>query len=325
MQLHVFALKSSHAFGAQTARALGVALSAHEERQFEDGEHKARPLVDVRDGDVYVIGSLHGGPEQSPNDKLCRLLFFLGAVRDAGAARVTAVVPYLCYARKDRRTKSRDPVTNRYVAALFEAVGIDRVVSIDVHNPVAYENAFRVPAEHLEARHLFVPHFARLLAGRQVVVVSPDAGGVKRAERFRQSLEAALSTSVGSAFMEKHRSEGVVRGEAFVGDVAGKVAIVIDDLVASGTTLARAAAACRARDAQQVFAAATHGLFVDDASGVLAASPLDRLVITNTVPPFRLDPVLCERQVTVLDAASLFAEAIRRLHAGESLVELSEA
>jgi len=124
----VFALKASRAYGEMVAASMGVPLSTHEERSFEDGEHKARPLTSVRGRDVYVVQSLHGGPDDSPNDKLCRLLFFAGAVHDAGARRVTAVIPYLAYARKDRRTKSRDPVTTRYVAQLIEAVGRDKKV-----------------------------------------------------------------------------------------------------------------------------------------------------------------------------------------------------
>ena len=108
--------------------------------------------------DVYVVQSLHGGPSESANDKLCRLLFFIGALKDAGAARVTAVVPYLCYARKDRRTKPHDPVITRYVAGLFEAVGADRVVTLDVHNPVAFENAFRCRTITATAAPLFVDY-----------------------------------------------------------------------------------------------------------------------------------------------------------------------
>ena len=111
----LFALEASKELGASIAARLGARLAAHEERDFEDGEHKARPLEPVAGADVYVIHSLHGDPIQSPNDKLCRLLFFIGALKDAGANRVTGVVPYLCYARKDRRTKSLDPVTTRYV------------------------------------------------------------------------------------------------------------------------------------------------------------------------------------------------------------------
>ena len=144
-RLSLFALHATAELGAAVAAALGRPLAAHEEREFEDGEHKARPLEAVRGADVFVLQSLHGGPEQSANDKLCRLLFFIGALKDSGAARVTALVPYLCYARKDRRTKPNDPVTTRYVASLFEAVGTDAVVTLDVHNPAAFENAFRMP------------------------------------------------------------------------------------------------------------------------------------------------------------------------------------
>ncbi len=124
------------------AAVLGASLAEHEEREFEDGEHKARPLVSVRGRDVYVIHSLHGGPGQGANDKICRLLFFLATIREGGAARVTAVIPYLAYARKDRQTKSRDPVTTRYMAQLLEAMGVDAVVTLDVHNIVAFQ---RVP------------------------------------------------------------------------------------------------------------------------------------------------------------------------------------
>ncbi|HLN50148.1 MAG TPA: ribose-phosphate pyrophosphokinase-like domain-containing protein, partial [Steroidobacteraceae bacterium] len=141
--LRLFALEASGDLGRAIAHALGRPLAAHEEREFEDGEHKTRPLDPVGGADVYVVHSLYGGQAQSGNDKLCRLLFFIGALKDAGAARVTAVVPYLCYARKDRRTKPNDPVTTQYVARMFEAVGADAIVTLEVHNPAAFENAFR--------------------------------------------------------------------------------------------------------------------------------------------------------------------------------------
>jgi ribose-phosphate pyrophosphokinase len=157
----LFALAATAELGAAIARELGHPLAAHEERSFEDGEHKVRPLDNVAAADVFVIQSLHGGPRESANDKLCRLLFFIGALKDAGAARVTAFVPYLAYARKDRRTKPNDPVTTRYVAQMFEAVGTDRLVSLDVHNPVAFENAFRCPTVMLTATPLFVVTCAR--------------------------------------------------------------------------------------------------------------------------------------------------------------------
>ena len=156
--LRLFCLTASAELGDGISAALGEPLAAHEEREFEDGEHKARPLDAVNGADVYVVQSLHGGPLQSANDKLCRLLFFIGAIKDAGAARVTAVTPYLCYARKDRRTKPNDPVTTRYIAGMFESVGTDCVVTLEVHNPVAFENAFRCRTVALTGTPLFVDY-----------------------------------------------------------------------------------------------------------------------------------------------------------------------
>lgn len=320
--LCLFALEASRAYGERIAARLGQALAPHEEREFEDGEHKTRPLVSVRDADVFVVQSLYADAAQSVNDKLCRLLFFLGALRDASAARVTAVLPYLCYARKDRRTKPRDPLATRYVAALFEAVGIDRVVTLDVHNLAAFQNAFRCVAEHLEARPLLVAHFAPLLRDEDVVVLSPDAGGIKRADAFRQALAQALRRPVPFGFMEKQRSGGVVSGEALFADVRGRSVLIVDDLIGTGTTVLRAARAARAQGARSVRVAAAHGLFLGAAGTVLADDALDRVAVTDTVPPFRLDPALAARKLDVVDAAGLFAEAIRRIHEGGSLVEL---
>ena len=320
--LCLFALDASRPWGERVAAALGQPLCRHEEREFEDGEHKARPLESVRGRDVYVIHSLYGEPGMSVNDKLVRLLFFIGALKDASAARVTAVCPYLAYSRKDRRSKPRDPVGSRYVAQLFEAVGTDRMVTLDVHNLAAYQNAFRIPAEHLEARGLFVDWLAARLGDEPVVVVSPDAGGMKRADALRDSLSTTLARPVGAAFMEKRRSEGVVSGEAVVGEVGGMTAIIVDDLISGGTTLARAAAACKALGAKRVIAAASHGLFIGAAAKVLADPALEKVLVTDSVPPFRLPPALLGTRVEVLDSAPLFAEAIRRLHEGGTLVEL---
>jgi ribose-phosphate pyrophosphokinase len=294
----------------------------HEEREFEDGEHKARPLESVRGRDVYVIQSLYGDHEQSANDKLVRLLFFLGALKDAAAERVTAVLPYLCYARKDRRSKPRDPVSSRYVAALLEAVGVDRVVTLDVHNIAAYENAFRIGVDHLEARPLFVEHLAARAAEGPVAVVSPDVGGVKRADAFRESLERRLRRPIGRGFMEKRRSKGVVSGDLLVGDVAGRNVIIIDDLVSSGTTLQRAVEACKAQGAKRIWAAATHGLFTAKAAELLANPALESLAVTDSVPPFRLDAALVKDKLRLATCVPLIAEAIRRLHTNGSLTEL---
>lgn len=307
--LTLFALEGSRPFGEPIAARLAVPLAPHEERGFEDGEHKARPLQDVHGHDVFVVHALHGDGGQSANDKLCRLLFFCGALRDAGAASVTAVTPYLCYARKDRRTKSSDPITTRYVAALVEAMGIRRVIGVEVHNVAAFENAFRCLTTHVECAPILAAHFAPLLRGKAVAAVSPDAGGAKRAARFREELQDLGITDVASAFMEKKRSAGVVSGDLLAGDVAGRVAIIVDDLIATGGTLARAARACRAGGATQVFAAAAHGLFMAGAPELMAETALDGIVVTNTVPTFRLSPHDAGR-VTVIDASDRVADAI---------------
>jgi ribose-phosphate pyrophosphokinase len=317
----LFALHVTDDLGRQIAAALGQPLASHEERDFEDGEHKARPLDNVRDADVYVVQSLHGGPAESANDKLCRLLFFIAALKDAGAARVTAVAPYLCYARKDRRTKPNDPVTIRYVASLFEAVGTDVVVTLDVHNPSAFENAFRRPTVALTAAPLFVD-YARTLSQDSLCVVSPDPGGVKRAELFREALESDIGKPVGKAFADKHRSAGVVTGDLFVGDAAGATAVVIDDLISTGGTLQRAARAARKAGARRVIALVTHGLFMPGAAEAIADPAIDRLVVTDTVPPFRLDANAPRHKIDTVGATPLLAAAIRRLHEGQSVTDL---
>jgi ribose-phosphate pyrophosphokinase len=321
-EARLFALGGSRELGERVAHQLGVALAHHEERDFEDGEHKSRPLVSVRRRDAIVISSLAGDERRSVDDRLCRLLFFLAALRDAGASSVVAVTPYLCYARKDRRSQPRDPVTSRYVATFLEAAGVDRVLACDVHNDAAYQNAFRCGADHLEARGLFVAHLAERLAGERLAVVSPDAGGVKRADRLRRRLADATGEDVASAVVEKRRALGVVTGGALAGDVEGRVAIVVDDLVSTGGTLVRAARACLASGATRVIAVATHAVFSPGASDVLADEALSELVVTDTVPPGRLGPGPALAKLTVLGIAPLLAEAIARLLEGGSLVEL---
>jgi ribose-phosphate pyrophosphokinase len=251
-------------------------------------------------------------------------LFFIATLKDAGAKTVTAVVPYLCYARKDRRTKARDPVTMRYVAVLFEAVHVDRVVTIDVHNLQAFQNAFRCKTEHLEAQRIFAAYFQSVIKpGEEVVVMSPDIGGVKRAEQFRNRLEEALSMKIDFAFMEKLRSKGIVSGETVAGDVKNKVVIILDDLINTGTTLSRAAAACRRLGASAVNVVATHGAFIAKANEAFKEKALTKVIVTNTVTTNALNNE-SKGKLVVLDVASFFAEVIRRLHTGGSLVTLME-
>lgn len=319
--LLLFALPGSEAQGAAVAAALGGEVAPLELRRFEDGERKLRALAEVRGQDAFVLCALHGGDGESVHDRLCAALFFVGSLVDAGARRVTVVAPYLCYARKDRRTNPRDPVATRYVARLLEAAGAARVVTVDVHNLAAYENAFRIGAEHLEARPLFAARALALAGGapRGLAVVAPDPGGLHRAEALRDALEAGGGPPVELAALGKHRHGGVVRTGAFVGEVAGRVAIVVDDMIVTGTTLARAAEACRARGAVAVHAMATHGVFAAGAAAALASPALDGVVITDTLAPAvgGLGPAAAKLAVEPI--APLLARAIDALRREVSL------
>ncbi len=318
----LFAIHESRPFGEQMARHLGAQLSPLEERDFDDGEHKTRPLVSVRGKDVYVLHSLHGGPVDSANDKLCKLLFFISTLRDNGATRVTALVPYLAYSRKDRQTKTRDPVTSQYVARLFEAAGADCVVTLDVHNIVAFQNAFRCRTVHLDTRRLFAGELRSLLTSGPITVISPDPGGVKRAQLFREMLQKILLRPVGQAFVDKRRSAGVVSGDVLIGDVTNATVIVIDDLIASGGTMDRAARAALDHNAGQVIACAAHGLFTGEAKTILAAAPLRHIIVTDTVPPFRLDAKPASTSIRTISATALFADCVKCLHGGSSISRL---
>jgi ribose-phosphate pyrophosphokinase len=312
--LTLFGLQSSRDLAEKVASRLEVPLAEHEERNFEDGEHKTRSLQSVRGHDVFVLHSLNGDATESGNDKLCRLLFFCGSLKDAGAATVTAVTPYLCYARKDRRTKANDPIITRYVAAMFEAVGVNRIITLEVHNTAAFENAFRLPTLHIESAPLFAAYFAPLLRGESVVAVSPDAGGAKRAEQFRQAMEGLTTKVIGSAYMEKYRSSGVVSGTLLTGDVEGKVAVIVDDLISTGGTLVRAAEACRAAGAVKVFTAAAHGLFVGGSKELFVTPAIDGITVTNSVPACCIETKAAESRLNVLDVSETIARAIAACH-----------
>jgi ribose-phosphate pyrophosphokinase len=318
--LSIFALGPSEGLGRSVADALGIPLAPHEARQFEDGESKLRPSRCVRGDDAYVLCSLYGDARESVNDRLCRLLFFIATLHDAGCRRVTVVAPYLCYARKDRRTNPRDPVTTRYVAALFEAACADRIVTVDVHNLAAYQNSFRINSDHLEAKPLFVERCGAF-RDRPLAVVSPDPGGFHRAEALRDELAAIASVPVELAMLGKHRHAGVVRTEAFVGDVEGKIAVIVDDMIVSGTTLIRAAEACRRRGAIAVHAMATHAVFAAAAGATLASPSLDSIVVTDTIDPGRHDLGPARAKLAVLPIAPVLAHAIAALHEQRSLTE----
>ncbi len=313
----LFSLEPGSVFAAALASELGVEIAAHEERRFADEECKLRPLVDVGGADACVVLGLHGGPLDSPHDKLWRLLAFVATLRDHGARRVTAVAPYLAYARKDRRTKPHDPIGLRYVAQLFEAVGTDALIVLEAHNVAAFENAFRIPAISLEAHRAFGPLIAELANGGPLAVASPDPGGVKRAQLWREALEEQRGAPVGFAMVDKRRSAGVMSTRGLVaGDVAGATVLLLDDLIGSGETMRQAALALRGAGAASIVACAGHGLFIEQAADVLADEAIARLAVTDSVPAFRLPPDAAVRgKLRIVSCAPLFAQAIRRLHA----------
>lgn len=313
----LFCLDPGSTLAPALAAALDEPLSPFEDRSFEDGEHKLRPKVDPRGADVYVMLSLYGGPsgsQLSPHDKLFSLLLFSATLREHGAARVTAVVPYLAYARKDRQTKPFDPVTLRYVAQLFEAAGVAQLIVLEAHNVAALQNAFRCTTLHLEAHRAFDPVIAELAGDGRLAVASPDPGGVKRAQLWRESLIERLSVPVGFAFVDKRRSAGLVSSDNLVaGDVQGLSVLLLDDLIATGATMQRAAQALRHAGARDVIGCAAHGLFIEPAADVLADAAISRVLVTDSVPPFRLPvggPV--SRKLRVVSAVALFASAIRQ-------------
>lgn len=309
----LFNLDPQCQFAPALAAELDEAIAPHEDRGFEDGEHKWRPAVDPRGADAYVLSGLHGGPLDSPHDKLMRLLMFVGALREHGAVRVTAVVPYLAYARKDRRTKPYDPVSLRYVAQLFEAVGVSQVIALEAHNVAAFESAFRCPTLHLEAHRVFDPLVPELVGDAPLAVASPDPGGVKRAQLWRESLLERLARPVGFAMVDKRRSAGLVSSASLVaGDVRDMTVLLLDDLIASGETMKRAAHALRHAGAREVIACAAHGLYTGPAPELLADAALQQLVVTDSVPPFRLPAAgAVTRKLRIASCVPLLAQAIR--------------
>jgi len=308
----LFALDVTRDFGTRVASALGEPLARHEERTFEDAEHKIRPLVDPVGQDCVVVQSLHGEPGVSGDDKLVRLLMFIAALRDHGARRVVAAVPYLAYARKDRRTQPFDPVSIRVVAQLFEAVRCDALVTLEAHNVAAFDNAFRLRAVTLSPNALFSAAALELVGDEPIAVASPDVGGVKRAQLWREALEKTLQRPVAQAFVDKRRALGVVSGgEIVTGDIAGATVLIVDDLIATFGTIERAAGALLKAGARRVLAFAAHGLFVSPAADLLERTAVERVFITDTVPPFRLDERPARGRVDVLPCAALFADAIR--------------
>ena len=290
----VVALPDALELARAIARSTGATLAPAELRSFEDGEFKARPTLDPAGHHCVVVGLMHGDAMASPQDRACRLLFLIAALKDHRAAQVDLLVPYLPYARKDRRTQAFDPVSLRYLAQLLEAAGTGSVGTIEVHQPAAFDNAFRIPARSLPGHQLLagaVLESLGTLGSQRLVVASPDPGGIKRAQLWQQTLAdmagaAAREAPVGFSSVDKRRSLGVLSGANEVcGEVRGATVLLIDDLLVSGSTLARASEAIVRAGAKRVVAAVMHDLRTLEALGRLEAAGIERLITGDTLPP----------------------------------------
>lgn len=307
MGLRIISASADRKLAAAVAAALHAGPVAGGVERFPDGE--MRPAVGrVRGDDVYVVCST--APPVS--DRLVELLLLLDACRRAGSERVTAVVPYFGYARQDRRSRAGEAVGARLVADVVAAAGAQRLVVVDPHT-VALEAMFGIPVEMLTA----VPVLAgaiRSLVADDAVLVAPDLGAVKLAERYSALLRLPV------AVVRKARVSGVtVHAENLVGDVAGRPAVIVDDMISTGGTVEAAAKVIAAHGAApDVVVAASHGLFVGPAADRLRALALRRVVVTDTVAPSG-EPDL---PVEVESVAGLLADAIGRLHRGEPVDEL---
>jgi ribose-phosphate pyrophosphokinase len=321
------ALSEGHDLAAAIGREAGLPLVPIEERSFEGGEFKLRPLESVRARQMFVLQTLAGTDEAPASHRFVRLLFLLLGLRDAGAASRVAVVPYFPFARKDRRTQIRDPVTSRYVAELLEAAHADGIISLDVHNPAAFDNACRVPTIHLTALPLFVNHFARagIVSDAGLTVVSPDVGGIKRAQIFRELVAARTGREIDLAFLEKRRAQGEVSGGSLAGEVSGRPVLVLDDLCATGGTLIRAAEACRRAGAAAVHVAVTHTPVAAGLRTLIAAEPITSITVTDSVGALAMTHApSAARKLVTLSVAPLLGQALARMASGHPVAPLLE-
>jgi ribose-phosphate pyrophosphokinase len=299
--------RSNPALAEAIAERLGVMLGEVELKTFANGETYVRYCESIRGCDVFIVQSGNA----PVNDHLVELLIMIQAAKLASAKRITAVVPWFPYSRQDKKSAPREPVTAKLVADALESAGADRVVTMDLHAG-QIQGFFTIPVDHMTALQLFAQYYRdKGLYGDDVIAVSPDVGRAKFARRFGQMLEADL------AILNKARPEHDRAAiTEVIGEVEGKIAIMIDDMILTGGTLIAGAEALREAGASEVYACATHGLFPGNAFEKIAASELAQVTVTDTVP---IDPINRPANLDVLPVSGLLAETIMNIFADDSV------
>jgi len=307
--LKVFSGNAHPALAKEICTCLGVHLGQASIGRFPDGEVRLQILENVRGADVFLIQ-----PTCRPvNDTILELLILLDAFRRASAYRITAVVPYYGYARQDRKDRPRVPISSKLVADLLTTAGAHRVLALDLH-AAQIQGYFNIPVDHLYATPVTVDYFRKLKL-KNLVVVSPDPGGVERARAFAKKMKVPL------AIIDKRREDAnVVEMFNVIGDVVGKNCLIVDDMIDTGGTLVKAAEALIEKGAEKVYACATHGVFAGDAIEKIRNSKLEQVVTTNSIPLSEAGEK-CTK-IKVLSVAALLAHAIRSIHEETSVSRL---
>ncbi len=309
-EIKIFTGSANRPLAEAIGRYVDVPLGQAEIGRFSDGEVQVEITENVRGGDVFVIQSIC----TPGNDHLMELLLMLDAFKRASARRITAVVPYYGYARQDRKVAPRVPISAKLVADLITTAGASRVLTVDLHAG-QIQGFFDVPVDNVYATPVLLEYLRRRIGRRDVTVISPDAGGVERARAFAKRLDANL------AIIDKRRARpNEVAEMQIIGEVDGRVAVIVDDMVDTAGTLAAAAEAVRGAGAPLVLACATHPVLSGNAIPRLAQSSIDELIVTDTIP---LRPEATKlAKLHVLSVAPLLGEAIRRTHEEASISSL---
>jgi ribose-phosphate pyrophosphokinase len=311
----LFCGNSNPQLAEEIAKRLKLHIGKALVSEFKNHETRVEIGENVRGSEVFVVQSICKAPNGNGlNDSLMELLLMIDALRRASAARITAVIPYYGYAKQDKKTKGREPISAKVVANLLKVTGAKRIVTMDLH-AAQIQGFFDLPVDNLMAMPVLCNYLKKDgLCHDRIVVVSPDAGGVHRAELFAKRLGSSL------AIVFKRRPEpDVSEVTDIVGEVRAKVAVVVDDMISTGGTLAKAAEAIKARGASKVYTVASHGIFAGDAIAVLERSEIERVIVTNTIP---FPDVERHPKFVQLSIAQTFADAINRITTNRSVSEL---